>query len=204
MCPTFRVHDGRLLDEDPRLGSVEVDCRAEARWVRAGGCRRDERCTEPEELVSLHDDGIASAALLMATRRARGRESEDLSADHSGVDGRQVGHLFANDPHFFAVGCVGGEPVNLFADCRSGSPAGGCFAKRCSDCFRVAQPTRPDDIECGRRAVIESDVERARHEFIVARIMLRLSGESYEPAKLRQSPRFCVSIRAAVASRRHP
>jgi hypothetical protein len=66
----LRVDNARLLDEDARLTPVEDDRGAEARRQGGGGGWRDERCAEVEELVGLHDDGVALTALLVPARAA--------------------------------------------------------------------------------------------------------------------------------------
>src|SRR4029077_15001726 len=68
---SLRVHNRGLFDKDACLGASETDRRTEAR--RAGLCRgwSDEHGGEIEELVSLDDDRVTSATLLVATGTPR-------------------------------------------------------------------------------------------------------------------------------------
>ena len=78
----FGVDDSRLLDEHARFLSFQPDRGSEAcrsRACRGGG---DEDGREVEELVRLHDHGVARPALLVSSRFPRGWEPEDLPTDH--------------------------------------------------------------------------------------------------------------------------
>jgi hypothetical protein len=78
----LRVYDGRLLDEDAGLRSLESDGRSETRGSRTRRCRRDDDRAEMRELICLDDDGIACTPVFMAAGRARRRETEHFSPNH--------------------------------------------------------------------------------------------------------------------------
>ena len=78
----LRIDDSRLLHEHTRLLAREPDHRPKARGAGARRGGRHEQRAQAEELVSLYDDRVAGALLLMPTRALRRRESQDFAADH--------------------------------------------------------------------------------------------------------------------------
>jgi hypothetical protein len=75
-------------------------------------------------------------------------QSEQFSADHLlGERWRQGGQLFADDPHLFQVGLVGGELADLVDDRRSDASASGGFAQRGADGIGVGHALGPDHVE---------------------------------------------------------
>ncbi len=59
---SLAIHHGRLLDQDARLRSKHSDRGPKRSRPCAGGDRHDQRRTQSQQLVGLHDDGIASPA----------------------------------------------------------------------------------------------------------------------------------------------
>ena len=76
------VHHRRLFDKYARVRAEEIDRGSERRRPCAGGGRRDQRRTQSQLLVGLHNDRVAGAALLTAPRASRCRQTKDLPANH--------------------------------------------------------------------------------------------------------------------------
>jgi hypothetical protein len=76
------IDDGRLLDEDARLLTLEGDRGPKARWAGTRRRWRDEDGAQVQELISLDDDRVASPALFVAASGSRRRQTEDLAPDH--------------------------------------------------------------------------------------------------------------------------
>ena len=78
------------------------------------GRGRDQHRAEAEELVGLHDDRVARAALLVPSRPLRRGQAADVAANHS-VDRRwrELGELFANDPHLLAIALICGKALEI-------------------------------------------------------------------------------------------
>lgn len=124
------IDDGRLLDEDSRLGAVEGDRGSEARGARTRRGRRDERRAQLEELVGLDHDREPRAALLVPANLTRRRQPEDLAAYHGSV-GRpwcKLGEVLSHQPHLLAVILVGCEPEHFRAHCRANATSSRSFA----------------------------------------------------------------------------
>ncbi len=76
--------------------------------------------------------------------------------------GGELGHLFADDPHLFAVVLVGSQGEDFVADRRTHAASCCCLLESCSDRLRIAHPAGAHDIKDCRRSVIEPDVKGAR------------------------------------------
>jgi hypothetical protein len=76
------IHDGGLLDEDPRFLAVQLDRRPER--GRTGTCRgwRDENRTQGNELIGLDDDRVTGTSLLTPACASRRRQAEYIAANH--------------------------------------------------------------------------------------------------------------------------
>ena len=59
----------------------------------------------------------------------------------------ELGYLFANDTHLFAIVGVERQASHLFLDCRTNSPARGCLPEGCADRFGVGHSAGSDDIK---------------------------------------------------------
>src|SRR5947209_6746371 len=147
---TLGIDDGRLLDEHTRVlifEIVEIDRRAKARWPCACRSRGDERRAEVYELLGLHHDGVARAALLSTARAARGRRHE-------------LRHLLTDDAHLLAIALVGGQTLDLLADRRARSSARGRLAQCGADRLGIREPVGTNHVEGGYGGVVEANVKR--------------------------------------------
>src|SRR5205809_192948 len=77
---------------------------------------------------------------------------------------RQLGELFANEPHLFAVVLVRGETAHLVSQGRAGPPTCRCLAECRTHGLGVGEAARTDDLERSGGRVIETDMKRSSHE----------------------------------------
>ena len=89
--------------------------------------------------------------------------------------GRELSHLLANRPHFFAVvGIVCNETNLVTYRCAAAASIRGLL-ERGTHGLRVVQPLGPNHVKRGSARIIEPYVQRASHYASVARIMLHRS-----------------------------
>ena len=87
--------------------------------------------------------------------------------------GRELSHLLANGPHFFAVVAIVCDETNLVTyRCAAAASIRGLL-KRSTHGLRVVQPLGPDDVKRSSARIVEPYVQRASHDVSVARIVLQ-------------------------------
>jgi hypothetical protein len=81
--------------------------------------------------------------------------------------------VLSDDLHLASILFVRCQRVDLFANRRAGSAAGGGLPEGRSDGFGVRQTIASNDLESRDGGVIEPNVKRARHHRTVAQFVLQ-------------------------------
>lgn len=160
----LRVDDRRLLNEHTGFLAEQFDHGPKCCRPRAPRRRRDQHRAKPEQLVSLHDDGIPRSLLLVPAGAARGRQPKNFAADHSALKRRrELGHLLADRTHLATISAVCCEPAYLIANRSATTAPSGGFTQRYANSLRVIEALGAHEIKRRDGVVIETYVQRTCH-----------------------------------------
>ena len=115
--------------------------------------------TQTEELVGLHHNRVARAALLVASSPSGEGRANTSPRTISFRRRSELAHLLSNDVHLRQVSLVSGKSRDLLAYRRPRTLAIGCLTERGPDRLGIGQFVTANHMERSRRSVVKPHVD---------------------------------------------